>query len=142
MEPLYVLNGTDGQLELYEDKVVIKRNGLRARMTQGLLAHDKEFFIKQISGIQYRPAGKIAKGYIQIIVQGSKENNRNAVIFTNKSNEVALKIKEQLEAMLANNATENTTSAADEIKKFKELLDEGIITEEEFNQKKKQLLGL
>ena len=33
-------------------------------------------------------------------------------------------------------------SAADEIKKFKELLDSGIITEEEFNAKKKQLLGL
>lgn len=33
-------------------------------------------------------------------------------------------------------------SAADEIKKFKELLDSGIITEDEFNAKKKQLLGL
>lgn len=35
-----------------------------------------------------------------------------------------------------------TTSAADEIKKFKELLDCGIITREEFDAKKKQLLGL
>ncbi len=33
-------------------------------------------------------------------------------------------------------------SAADEIKKFKELFDAGIITEEEFNAKKKQLLNL
>lgn len=33
-------------------------------------------------------------------------------------------------------------SAADEIKKFKELLDMGIITQEEFDAKKKQLLGL
>lgn len=35
-----------------------------------------------------------------------------------------------------------TTSAADEIKKYKELLDMGAITEEEFSAKKKQLLGL
>ena len=35
-----------------------------------------------------------------------------------------------------------TTSAADEIKKFKELLDCGIITQEEFDAKKKQLLGV
>ena len=35
-----------------------------------------------------------------------------------------------------------STSPADEIKKFKELLDEGIITQEEFDLKKKQLLGL
>ncbi|MGW8114034.1 SHOCT domain-containing protein [Caproicibacterium sp. NSD3] len=34
------------------------------------------------------------------------------------------------------------SSAADEIKKFKELLDSGAITQEEFDAKKKQLLGL
>ena len=34
------------------------------------------------------------------------------------------------------------TSAADELKKFKELLDTGIITQEEFDAKKTQLLGL
>jgi predicted Zn-dependent peptidase len=33
-------------------------------------------------------------------------------------------------------------SNADELKKFKELLDSGIITQEEFDEKKKQLLGL
>lgn len=33
-------------------------------------------------------------------------------------------------------------SAADEIRKFKELFDSGIITQDEFNAKKKQLLGL
>ncbi|MBR1968808.1 MAG: SHOCT domain-containing protein [Clostridia bacterium] len=35
-----------------------------------------------------------------------------------------------------------TNSAADEIKKFKDLLDAGVITQEEFDLKKKQLLGL
>ena len=33
-------------------------------------------------------------------------------------------------------------SNADELKKFKELLDSGVITQEEFDAKKKQLLGL
>ena len=36
----------------------------------------------------------------------------------------------------------NQVSAADELKKFKELLDSGLITQEEFDAKKKQLLGL
>ena len=36
----------------------------------------------------------------------------------------------------------SSSSAADEIRKYKQLLDEGIITQEEFEQKKKQLLGL
>jgi len=36
----------------------------------------------------------------------------------------------------------NTLSSADEIRKYKDLLDSGIITQEEFESKKKQLLGL
>ena len=39
-------------------------------------------------------------------------------------------------------AASQQTSAADELKKFKELLDMGVITQEEFDAKKKQLLGL
>ena len=38
--------------------------------------------------------------------------------------------------------SQNEVSAADEILKFKQLMDEGIITSEEFESKKKQLLGL
>ncbi len=40
------------------------------------------------------------------------------------------------------NSGSNSNSVPDEIKKFKELLDNGIITQEEFDAKKKQLLGL
>ena len=36
----------------------------------------------------------------------------------------------------------NKVDPYEEIKKLKTLLDEGIITEEEFNKKKKELLGL
>lgn len=44
-----------------------------------------------------------------------------------------------------NNKSESTTnsvSTADELKKFKDLLDNGVITQEEFDAKKKELLGL
>ena len=41
-----------------------------------------------------------------------------------------------------NTIVQNTTSNADELEKFKELLDKDIITKEEFDAKKKQLLGL
>lgn len=37
---------------------------------------------------------------------------------------------------------QESSSSADELKKFKDLLDSGIITQEEFDAKKKQLLGL
>lgn len=52
----------------------------------------------------------------------------------------------QVTAEEAKNATANqnapATSAMDELKKLKELLDMGIVTQEEFDAKKKQLLGL
>ena len=38
--------------------------------------------------------------------------------------------------------TSSAASSADEIMKFKELLDSGVITQEEFNEKKKELLGV
>ena len=40
------------------------------------------------------------------------------------------------------NSVNNSIDAADEIVKFKKLADDGIITQEEFEAKKKQLLGL
>ena len=42
---------------------------------------------------------------------------------------------------MQNNA-ENTFSSADEIMKYKTLLDAGVITQEEFEMKKKQILNL
>ncbi|MFQ5330169.1 MAG: SHOCT domain-containing protein [Thermodesulfobacteriota bacterium] len=38
--------------------------------------------------------------------------------------------------------SDQVTSVAGEIRKFKALLDEGILTEDEFNAKKQQLLGI
>ena len=43
---------------------------------------------------------------------------------------------------IGNNIKANKNDPYEEIKKLKELLDLGVITEEEFNQKKKSLLNL
>ena len=42
----------------------------------------------------------------------------------------------------AEKSQQNETDRFTEIKKYKELLDEGIISQEEFEKKKKELLGL
>lgn len=49
---------------------------------------------------------------------------------------------EQEKSIKSMNVATQGFSAADEIKKYKELLDIGAITQEEFNKKKKELLGL
>lgn len=49
----------------------------------------------------------------------------------------------EIEELKNNNTTSNNSvSEVDEIRKYKELLDDGIITQEEFDLKKKQLLDL
>ncbi len=50
--------------------------------------------------------------------------------------------KVQVESAYFKSGTLKGSSDADELKKFKELLEDGVITQEEFDKKKKQLLGL
>ena len=49
---------------------------------------------------------------------------------------------QQLQLEQQKEITTKNPSSADEIAKFKKLLDDGVITQEEFDAKKKQLLGL
>ena len=53
-----------------------------------------------------------------------------------------LKMRQNKATTIPNVKQEIPQSNADELKKFKELLDSGVITQEEFDAKKKQLLGL
>ena len=57
-----------------------------------------------------------------------------------KSTSISEITEQEFQAATA--APNATVSSADELKKYKELLDGGIITQEEFDAKKKQLLGL
>lgn len=49
---------------------------------------------------------------------------------------------EENETVVVESATPEAASEADELKKYKELLDTGVITQEEFDAKKNRLLGL
>jgi hypothetical protein len=66
--------------------------------------------------------------------------------FVSKANAAIERIRnsqtERIVSAIQNSAQPQTVSAADEIKKYKELLDMGAITPEEYEMKKKQLLGL
>lgn len=62
------------------------------------------------------------------------------VISLIKRSDSVIPKKEKQPQQVINNIQK--ASNADELKKYKDLLDSGIITNEEFNEKKKQLLGL
>jgi hypothetical protein len=143
--------GVNGQLELLETKIRIKRKGVLAFMTQGLKG-DKEILIKQISSIQFKKAGMLTNGYLQFAFIGGQEakgalfqatQDENTIIFTTGQQASFEKIKEAIEKKIASmEKGETKSSNLDELKKLAELKDKGIITEEEFTAKKKQLLGI
>lgn len=70
-------------------------------------------------------------------------SDKNTIFFRKNQHEEAIQFKKALDKVLeTRNSTSQTQSTADEIRKFKELLDIGAITEEEYQAKKKSLLGL
>lgn len=81
--------------------------------------------------------------YVKLI---NSETKQNSFVYK-QSAKMAQDILSALQLIVdiqeaSNKVPPAPSSSADEIRKFKELLDDGIITEEEFNSKKKELLGL
>ena len=149
---LYQFKGSNGKIELYENRIVIVR-GRFSTFPNG----EKEIFIKNLSGIQIKKPG-LQAGYIQFIFSGSKEiksknimdhaRDENTIMF-NSGYENALILKQKIEKLInKSNESKNsqsyiqTASQADELLKFKQLLDSGAITEDEFNIQKNRLLSL
>lgn len=165
MEKLrYVAKGANGQLEAYEDKVVIKRKGVLGVLSQGIKG-DRTIYYNDIKSVEYKKPTLMANGYIQFITNIELANTSNVNIIGLTTNaalkdpntiilrafkkENVLKYEEIKEFILekiseVNNSkvSKRVSTSATEIKEFKELLDSGVITQEEFDLKKKQLLNL
>jgi hypothetical protein len=151
----YFLKGVGGQLSVEEDFIVIKPKGALGFMTHGLKG-EKRIPIRSISAVQLKKGTIATSGYIQFSFGGGKENkgglwdatsDENTILFPKKKNALALEIRSYIEERLMSYVnpiagTPTPVSAADEILKYANLLDQGHITEEEFNQKKRSLLGL
>ncbi len=146
------LKGVNGQLEVYPDKIIIKRKGFLAKTSQGFFKGDKTIYLNQISGIQIKPGASLTNGYIQFTLPGGRESKKglseatrdeNTILFTKKNNELVSSIKAYIEEMLSKRFQPQVAplSVADEIKKIKQLLDDGILSEEEFQAQKQKLLN-
>lgn len=151
-QTLLKLEAYNGTVYVYEDRVVIKRKGIFS-LTAG---KENSMPFTTISGVKFMEGNAITKGHIKFLIKGIadmrsvsfgsvSDSDRYAVLFSKKQNDSALSIKNYVEERLAiinNSSIHNSLSSADELKKYKELLDANIITQEEFNAKKEQLLGI
>lgn len=144
-------NGHNGQLELTDSVLRIKRKGALALLTQGLKG-DKEILISQLTSIQLKKASIIVNGYIQFSFNGSQEakggafqgaSDENTVMFRSGQQDEFLVLRDELQKrMNARQTPSPQPSDLDQLEKLAALRDKGIITDDEFQQKKKHILGL
>ncbi len=150
-KPELTAKGINGQIELHGNKIRIRRKGLNAIVSHGFKG-DKDILISSITSIQFKTSNLATNGYIQFSFMGGQEakggikqavKDENSVVFTKKNQSDFAKIKEAIDSRIrAGQATGPATSEAEELAKFATLKNQGIISEEEFQIKKNQILGI
>lgn len=153
MALIKLLKGTNGEVELHEDKIVIKRKGLTNTILHGFKG-DKSIPISMITSIQFKEPGFLTAGYIQFGIQGGIESrggiydavkDENSITFIKKTKKDFIELKEYIENKIMSREKQRysaTGNNLDELEKLSDLLNKHIITEEEFAAKKKQILGI
>lgn len=150
------VKGVTGVLIFDGKSVVIDRTKtFGARFTVG--KGRKQIPLRSISAVQWKPAGIFVNGYLEFTIAGGNENkssfgsatssaisNENAIVFSKKQTKGFEDIRDEIQLALHNNEivlsdTLSTSSVADEIKKLAELKEQGILSPDEFEQKKKDL---
>lgn len=140
-------------IAINNDSLTVTRKGMINTMNHGLKG-EKTIPFKNITAMQLKKPG-MTNGYLQFSVLGGNESrggiyaastDENTIMFSKKyfkemtelKSFIELKQSELSKQTTINNFSEKST--AEQIKEFKELLDLEIITQEEFDQKKLQLL--
>ena len=140
---------------LEDGKITIRRKGICSFFNYGLKG-DKSIQITSITGTQYRPFS-FTNGYLQFIMMGSQESkgglnaaqkDENTVCWAHKKcNKYAEEIIKYIEQYNSNrnNKTKEVFNVKqddkyDQLAKIKKLLDNGVLTQEEFENEKRKIL--
>lgn len=154
------MHGGRCMIILDNDKLTIRRKGIRSFANHGLKG-DKTIMLKQISSIQLKEAG-VTVGYLQFVIIGSQEakgglhqalEDENSIVFggtfdDKTLNKNAREIKNYIEQFNSIKSDESKVTNIiksddkyDKLKKLKDLLDNNIISQEEFDKEKTKLLN-
>lgn len=146
------------------ESVTINRKGMRSFANRGMNG-EQLIPMASIIGVNFKKAG-FAAGQINFVTAAGNQNTSGAasmmggfangaynkannVVFRSGHNDEMTELKSFVDKQIMLRSkpkpvaqTQSTNSAASEIRQFKQLLDDGIISQDEFDAKKKQLLGL
>lgn len=157
MEKEYIIKSPNKvTIKLTVNAIIITRKGFVNLVNQGIKG-DKTIPLKNITSVQLKKPG-MTNGYIQFGLLGGNESkggvfaatqDENTIMFSKKNYEEMVELKNNIESYILKNDNysdlNNTIipkSPVEQIKEYKELLDMEIITQEEFNKKKANLLNM
>jgi hypothetical protein len=153
-EPKFVLKALQGKT------VIVTEDSIRIEKEGGFFAvkRDKTIPIRQITSVEVKQPSRVV-GFIQFSIAGGKTYNssftvtggayeavadENAATFlSDECYNIALEIKQHIESWSQPGEIKvNSPSPADELVKYADLLERGLLTREEFDEKKKHLMRL
>ena len=150
-KPIISFKGGNGRIELYENFVRIDRGTIMGIMRQGLKGK-KDIYFSSITSVEIKRPG-LTTGFIQFTLPGGNESRGGAFAAYEDPNTVtfiglkekynqALEIKDYIEKKkhMGTQAV-SASSSADEIERMYSLFEKGILSKEEFEEKKRKLLS-
>ncbi|MGW0550548.1 DUF4429 domain-containing protein [Streptomyces altiplanensis] len=151
--------GNNGTITFDGHTVLIERKGLAARALVGV--GEKRIPLHSINAVQWKKAG-FSAGFIQFTISGGSERrsqfgrqsgdamrDENSVTFHVKQMPAFEELRAAIDAAIAQRhapqqaapAAAPAGSVADELAKLGSLVQQGLLTQQEFEQQKARLLG-
>jgi uncharacterized membrane protein YvbJ len=151
---LYFMNGLQGTLAIFEDYIEFDFSGGPVKKYISAFGGVKKVYYHQINSIQKRDATEVVNGTIEFELPGMSASafsqNENLITFLPKYQDEANKIYDYVNNKILeiNSAkaqptqvVQNEVSPMAKLKEAKELLDMGVITQEEFDEIKAKCLA-
>jgi hypothetical protein len=146
----------DVDVELFDDKVVISGSpygGLGSMLSKQKIS--SELLLSSINTVTFQEATTFLPGFVLLGSIDSKSLNfqdvkfdPNAILFGKKYNEDYIKLRDEVKNRInindvkSHTTIQNSSSDLDELQKLANLKEKGIISQEEFDKKKAQILNL
>lgn len=143
--------GYNGQVKLLEDRLIISREGMIAFLS--LRTNEGRVFpLNELAAVRVQNPGFLSNGYIHFVpvseansdqVPTQPNRHPNVVTFTKHQRDSFMQLKNEVEKRIqAVGPGTVSTNVLDFVEKLADLRDKGILSEDEFERKKKQVLGL
>jgi hypothetical protein len=145
--------GAGSSLWAYSDRIRIRHWGMRSFFTQGFFRGEKEIPYESITAVEWREPGSMTVGFIQFTILGGVTDakkavfDENAVPFNPNQVDVFRAAKAHIDGRLrslrasrSGGAAPARPDVAEQLRQLRKLRDEGIVNEEEFAAKKRELL--